>query len=431
MASSCTDAFAQESTASSKIVSSTLPPLEVGKSIPKEWSHEFKNDSLREWIARNVVCQRQPVPTDLGISAGEQLLITPEVFNRQGYADKQRINLLAFELGKTFYAQALKRDESLSGWVSKFATDEMEGAEYRETALMGDTPRSLHLADLDTASKFSYVFRVELLGIHPGTCEQLAHGTSCDVWDETIRHFRAIVDPIVRTPSLSDNANALSTWSQQTREFISYMENEDAALARAHRWRALLEWTGRACGYMSTENVFRHDASVRFATEEAEYVPEDRTYLRNTYVVLEDAEIASGLAQSGASLSRCQESLIGVIRTASAPIDVTWFLEQFDRQRAAYNDRLEAERKERLQRFLNTPDPVLEALKSIGRLVSGGAAKLVAGIAAPFLFIANPPAAPSDNSARGSSSRSDDNHPTMGPTYQQLRGVAASGNWHD
>jgi len=164
------------------------PPLEVGKALPEAWLQQFKNEDLRNWVRANVVCRRQLYRDDIGIAAGDQLMITPEVFN---YFDREkRINLLAFELGKVFYLRVVALSRSRMGIANEFSSAlEMGAAAYQGVSLVGLKPNSLHLGDLDGASQFAYVFRAELLQIPSGNAD----------WKRTQTEFHAIVDPVVRT----------------------------------------------------------------------------------------------------------------------------------------------------------------------------------------------------------------------------------------
>jgi hypothetical protein len=168
------------------------PPLEVGKALPEAWLQQFKNEDLRNWIRVNVVCRREPVLVKFGISAGRQLMITPERFNTLDA--NERINLLAFELGKVFYLRVVEASPSGAQIRNNFLPSEIEEmarAEYQGLSLRGQTPHSLNLGDppWEGPSGFAYVFRAELFQIPSGNAD----------WKRTQTEFHAIVDPVVRT----------------------------------------------------------------------------------------------------------------------------------------------------------------------------------------------------------------------------------------
>ena len=412
--------FGQDAPGPVKESASEFPPLEVGRPLPEPWLQQFKNENLRNWVRANVVCQRQLLGYDrFGIGATDQLNITPEVFNGRTLNDKQRINLLAFELGKVFYHRIVE-GTSRMGVVSSFIKAEMQVAEYKGVNLHGfgakSSPHSLEIGDLaEPDSMFGYVFRVVLLDM---TSDETA-------WKETLKTFHTVVDPVVKTASLPDNRTSLEDWLNETQQLAQYVETMDVMQGRAYRWKALEQWTHSACDYMTQANV-----SIYFpeaARDDAELVKAYRTYLLNNLVVLDDEEIASGLASSGVSLSSCEKNLIAVIRSAPAPIDVVWFVEQMDARRAEYNARVKAERDEYQRRLLAAKDPVIEAVKMIFTVVERGAGKLVDGIKFPFVYVANaPPGSGGTYSSLGlgpGGYRS----PKMGPTYYYLKGIAASG----
>lgn len=172
------------------------PALEAGKGLPEAWLQQFKNVDLRNWLRANVVCGRQLLADDFGISADDQLKITPERFNTLD--PSVRINLLAFELGKVFYRKVVETSPSrmqISEDFSSDTIDEMAHASYRGLSLRGQTPESLRLGDPpgEGSSGFGYVFRAELLGI-----------SGAD-WKQTQAKFHAIVDPVVKAAKQESN----------------------------------------------------------------------------------------------------------------------------------------------------------------------------------------------------------------------------------
>jgi hypothetical protein len=182
---------------------SVLPPLEVGNGLPIEWLKQFKDEGLMQWVKAHVVCRRQSLPDEkYGISATDQLMITPEVFNGPGLNDNQRISLLAFELGKVFYKQKIEGNPSRMGLASSLGAALPKGhlasslglAPSSGTDVVGDMKNAEYLTvnlpelgDSDKESHFGYVFRVALLKI-PGNAN----------WAETLKNFRAIVDPVIK-----------------------------------------------------------------------------------------------------------------------------------------------------------------------------------------------------------------------------------------
>lgn len=411
--------FGQDQSKSGKSHNGDFPDLGIGKPLPEAWLQEFKNEDLKNWIRDNVKCEMQPAFDPLvdrfGISASHQLLITPKVFN--ALPAGQKVNLLAFELGKVFFVRTVtEADPSQKETPPYFSQPEwqdMAQAEYDDVSLrQGESPGLINLIDSDEASQFGFVFRVELLKIPPGHVD----------WTIARKEFHAFADPIVRSANMSAS---LADWLTQTQSVAQQIETTDVMQGRTHRWRALEEWTEHACSYMTQEDV-----SIYFpeaARNEAGLVKDSHTYLLNNLVVLDDEEITSGLASRGPSLSACQKNLIAVIRSAPAPIDAAWFVQQLDEQRSQYNARLKADADAYERQLRNAKDPIIDMVKTISKVVERGAGKLVDGIKFPFIYAANASGSSGTYSYVGLGGSGGDRHPTMGPTYVYLKGIAPSG----
>jgi len=396
-----------------------FPALEIGKPLPEAWLQQFKNEDLRNWIKDNVKCEMQPAFNPLvdrfGISASHQLLVTPKVFN--ALPPGQQVNLLAFELGKVFFVRTVieadPSQKAIRPYFSELEWQDMAQAEFDSVSLrQGESPKLINLTDSDETSQFGYVFRVELLKIPPGHVD----------WTNARKEFHAFADPIVRSANMSAS---LADWLKQTQSLAQQIETIDVMQGRTHRWQALEQWTGHACSYMTQEDV-----SIYFpeaARNEVGLVKDFHTYLLNNLVVLDDEEITSGLASRGPSLSACQKNLITVIRSAPAPIDAAWFVQQLDEQRSQYNARLKADADAYERQLRNAKDPIIDMVKTISKVVERGAGKLVDGIKFPFIYAANASGSGGTYSSVGLGGSGGDRHPTMGPTYRYLKGVAASG----
>jgi hypothetical protein len=411
--------FGQDASKSAKNHHGDLPELEIGKPLPEAFLQQFKNEDLRNWIRDNVKCEMQPAfdprVDRFGISASHQLLITPKVF--KALHASQQVNLLAFELGKVFFVrnviEADPSQKTTHPYFSELEWQDMAQAEYASVSLrQGESPKLINLTDSDQTSQFGYVFRVELLKIPSGHVD----------WTSARKQFHAFADPIVRSANMSAS---LADWFRQTQSIGQQIETIDVMQGRTHRWQALEEWTEHACSYMTQEDV-----SIYFpeaARKDVGRVKEFHTYLLNNLVVLDDEEITSGLANRGPSLSACQKNLIAVIRSAPAPIDAAWFVQQLDEQRSQYNARLKADADAYERQLRNAKDPIIDMVKTISKVVERGAGKLVDGIKFPFIYAPNASGSGGTYSYVGLGGSGGDRHPTMGPTYVYLKGIAASG----
>jgi hypothetical protein len=146
---------------------SQIQQLETGKAIPLAWLNQFQNNNLKDWIANNVICAKQPIANKYGISAGDNgdLLITPSVFNANSCAIN--INLMAFELGKVFW---LKHTDSsgneppaiLNLLNRQTVIEEMRKAKYGGVGLDDLTADSA-----DGPSQLGIIFRAALLNLQP------------------------------------------------------------------------------------------------------------------------------------------------------------------------------------------------------------------------------------------------------------------------
>lgn len=165
-------------------VADKLPSLTVGNTIPKEWLDRFKNKGLRNWAA-TIVCGRELLDYDrYGIAAGNTLVIIPEVFNSPKLTDSQRINLLAFELGKVFYIKNFPRGDAFDYLDANKKTY----LHVSPVTLWPKEEENYTLGDTDASSGFGYIFRVELLGIP----------TDGTAWDNVHKNFYNKVNPILQ-----------------------------------------------------------------------------------------------------------------------------------------------------------------------------------------------------------------------------------------
>lgn len=369
----------------------------------------FRDEGLRNWVRANVVCGAQPLADErFGISASDKLLITPSVFNELN--DKQRTNLLAFELGKVFYQKEIEPYPTRKALIQPVLSIDSASAESDSVQMKGNAPGSLDLGDSDDPSLFGYMFRAEILALPVNDPR----------WKDAEKVFHEATAGAIAAVRAPEDTS-LAGWAGRVRPLAQQVQTQDQAIGRQRRWTALKQWTQNACRYM------REPDPVPGRTDWG------RTYLLNNLVVLPDEEIAAGLAAEGNQLLPCQLELIATLRSAAGPLDAAWLVSQLDDQRAAYNARRRAEADEYRARMADVKDPVIEAFRAVGKAVRNGVGKIVDTVTAPFVSGPDSGGSGSGGSSDRGGSGSDGNHSSggsrEGPALRQLKGIASGGGF--
>lgn len=146
---------------------SQIQQLETGKAIPAAWLDQFKNDDLKNWIANNVVCAKQPIANKYGISAGNQgeLLITPSVFTANSL--ETNVNLMAFELGKVFWLKHTDASGNAPPAILNLLNRQTIIEKMRKAKYGGVGLDDLTTDSADGSSQLGILFRAALLNLQP------------------------------------------------------------------------------------------------------------------------------------------------------------------------------------------------------------------------------------------------------------------------
>jgi hypothetical protein len=146
---------------------SQIQQLEAGKAIPAAWLDQFKNDDLKNWIANNVICAKQPIANKYGISAGNNgdLLVSPAVFNAN--SGETNINLMAFELGKVFWLKHTDASGNAPPAILNLLNSQTVIEEMRKAKYGGVGLDDLTADSADGPSQLGIIFRATLLNLPP------------------------------------------------------------------------------------------------------------------------------------------------------------------------------------------------------------------------------------------------------------------------
>lgn len=209
-------------------------------------------------------------------------------------------------------------------------------------------------------------------------------------------------------------------------------------------WNALGEWTQTACRYITPVQFvsYPRDPSVtddlrpgmtprvpdpsfmndmtdayreneRRAKAKAEEDQEDRAYLKDHFVVMNQSDIDEFKSQN--SLSRCQSEMADLLSQANGPVDVDWMLGELGKRKT-----------EEIDKTRDSLDLLVHALI---RGIPIVAAAIVKGISTPFVAIGQATASPgnSGGSGGGSGGSSGNSHVQYhaGLADSQLRGIAS------
>ncbi|HLX95710.1 MAG TPA: hypothetical protein VKU37_08190, partial [Verrucomicrobiae bacterium] len=150
---------------------SQIQQLEMGKAIPKAWLDQFNNDDLKNWIANNVICAKQPIANKYGISAGNNgdLLITPSVFSNN--SRETNVNLMAFELGKVYWLKHTDSSGNAPPALLNLLNNQTIIGEMRKAKYGGVGLDDLTADSTDGSSQLGIIFRAALLNLQPDNRE--------------------------------------------------------------------------------------------------------------------------------------------------------------------------------------------------------------------------------------------------------------------
>jgi hypothetical protein len=347
-----------------------LPALEVGQPLPIAWLDQFKDQGLRQWVQAHVVVQRQLLSYDkYGISATDQIVITPEVFNE--LADNQRVNLLAFELGKVFYSQVIAGTPSRMGIMNGFLREDMEAMKVAEYG--GWNLHELGDPVYEGASGFGYVFRVAILKVPSGNAS----------WYTTLKSFAALIDPVLTkeevdratNDSNDDVLGSTSTeavrsresiqaewtdyenWLRQLKETLAHQEAVRLQEREQAEFRQALYTYASAFGYLAAAAGMACDNPDALLAEvrQGRYsnVGMDRKYLT----------VYLGMVSPRKGVSLCQFQILNKINDSEKP--VSW------RDLEAWGSQYRAEHPTFLQRTGRALNGFRDSLRHFAEAPSG------------------------------------------------------------
>jgi hypothetical protein len=167
------------------------------KAQVKDALRAVKDESIRNWIMKNVELERTTINNEIPVSASAGRLKFKDSYFAKGVTDSARDNLLVFEAGKAFWHKMkdtpLPSGGTLTTWFGGFAGEHLSVIIDMRKAKYNNENLTRYFDSIDTDSSFGHVFRAMALEL-----ENPSEDKSQKKWDSAMNEFRSHIEPLLK-----------------------------------------------------------------------------------------------------------------------------------------------------------------------------------------------------------------------------------------